>query len=131
MEIRKDSWHYKVYEFSHDSSPSPETNLCRYFWRVMWGLTLGTLMVTAAGAATFGLGLVFYRYPFAACLVVGGIILLMALFFACYYINEKRLDRKWAAGYVAPEPGLLRSYLKAKKEKVCPLITFVNSGDNQ
>ena len=34
-------------------------------------------------------------------------------------------DRRPYKEKVEVEPGLVRSYLKAKKEKVCPLVEFV------
>ena len=120
MVIKENSWHYRVYEFGYsalDRWPPSETNLCRYFWRVMWGLFLGTMMVTVALLVLGLLGTALYNFTFITLTVLGVIAALIGAGIA--------YDRRPYKEKVKVEPGLLRLYLRAKKEKVCPLVEFV------
>ena len=129
MEIRKNSWHYWFYKFADGGRYTSSTNLCRYFWRVVLGLLLATLCCAVVVGLVGGAGLLFYLHTAASFMVLGAIGVVVGLCFLASHISNKLEDRRWAAGYVKPKPGLLRSYLKAKKDKVCPIVTFVNTTD--
>lgn len=116
MEIRRKSWHYKVYEFVCDNRPGRTTNLCTYFWKTMFGLGVATLVIGLALAAIGLIGFGLYFHTALTFMILGGIGALIGFIPLCFYIGDK---------YEESEPGLLRLYLKAKKEKVCPLIDFV------
>lgn len=118
MEISEDSWHYKVYEFGFAGHgwPPRRTNLCSYFWRVVWGFTLGTLMAIAAALVLGLVGAALYKFTFITLTTLGVIAVLIGIGVA--------YDRRPYKEKVKVEPGLLRLYLRAKKEKVCPLIEF-------
>lgn len=123
MKIRKDSWHYKLHEksYSEHRFPSSNTNLCKYFWRVLGGAIHTAFVAAVIGIVLGVIGLLFYKYTLISVSVVAAGVAIVGLFALYVYIS----DRKHAPGYQEPEPGLLRSYIRAKKAKVCPLITFV------
>lgn len=122
MKIRKDSWHYKLYEKSYSEHRFPEsnTNLCKYFWRVIGGTILLAFQVASVCIVLGAIGFLFYKYTLISVSVVAVIAAIVGL-----YVLYNISDRKHAPGYQEPEPGLLRSYVRAKKDRVCPLITFV------
>lgn len=146
MKVSKTSWHYRLYVFAQmtwrwETYEGPFTfwqlllrkesldvsgryapkNLCRYFWAVVGHLTIGLVI----------------------CLVFGVIIAILAPFVwvILTYIDsgfhegrvkkakEKKrakLAAQEAAGEKEKTPGLLRSFLKARKQKVCPIIELVD-----
>ncbi len=129
MEVRTNSWHYKLYRFGSDAFLPSQTNLCRYFWRVVWGAFIGTLLCAAGVSIVVAVSYAFYRYTATSFMVFGGIGAAMGLGVLTFHIKERWDERKWAVGGVKPEPGLIRSYLRAKKDKVCPLVTFVSASE--
>lgn len=117
MKIRKNAWHYWFYTFMMDFPPKT-TNLCRYFWRTVLGMALTAFFATFISiAVAFILGGA-YLHPFGALAVVGILACVGGLFYLGY-----QLDNKWQHRTLK-EPGLIRSYLAARKAKVCPIITF-------
>lgn len=64
MKVQRNTWHYKLYDFSYGGGwPPRETNLRRYFWRVMLGLLLGTVLVGFASLVVYAIGALLYGYP--------------------------------------------------------------------
>ena len=125
MKIRKNSWHYWLYELGHSRLFVPEsTNLCSYFWRVVWGAVTIAFAAGVVIGIVGGIGVLFYNHTFVAFTILGGLVSGGLLIWLCYYIREKLDDRQWDNRHQKPEPGLLRSYLKARKNKVCPIVTF-------
>lgn len=127
MKVSRNSWHFKVYRgFGFDSGFYKEpSNLCPYFWRVVWGLTKGAIIVALCGLLLFMLGTVVFTYPFWS---LGGTAVIALFCAICAYWDEIRsfLSRNAPESDVPePEPGLIRSYIKAKKDKVCPMIEVV------
>ncbi len=113
MEINSDSWHYKFYSLGHGEGLVPDrTNLCSYFWRTMLGLGIATFIVVFTLCFLVFIGFMAYNHTAGFFMVVGGIVAFLGLLF----LNEYWRDT---------EPGLLRAYLRAKKERVCPLVEIV------
>jgi hypothetical protein len=123
MEIRRDSWHYRFYEVSFNMWPPERTNLCSYFWRVAYGIVLyvalGACVLFILGATGYAL----YNHTVASLIVAGVTVVLLGLILLGIYVDDELALRRSEPGY---RPGLIRSYLKAKKEKVCPLVKFVD-----
>jgi len=115
MKIRTDSWHYRLYKLTHDGFPPDTTNLCSYFWRTVVGVLVAVIMGAVILAVLALIGMVFTKFTLYSFAALGIILLLIALFI----VRDRRPNRAPA------EPGLVRLYLKAKKDRVCPLITFV------
>ena len=106
MKISKRSWHYHLHDPEH-----PPKNLCTYFWLTV--LTL-ILIVGVGGLLLFGIGWLVYqgfvvRSIGWMLLSAGGLIWLGA--------------RRWRKRTHKPL-GVVRSYIRAKKDRVCPLIEY-------
>ena|SRR5271165_439740 len=128
MILHKNSWHYKLYEFtfsSHIEVPTT-TNLCSYCQRIFWH---GLLWFFLASTIIFIVG---YGYLYSALylhtiktiiytLVVIGIFFSIVLL-ACWreIFHKKYNDRP---------PSLFKQWLTAKKQRICPLIEFANKED--
>ena len=118
MKLSKSSWHYWLLrKTGYYDSHFVQVNLCWYFWQVMATL--------------------FIKLP----LIFTIIILMVALapiwspFCLVCWLHSKwddkqiRLKREAGLGYWDPwpkQPSLLRAWLKAKKDKVCPVIEWTD-----
>lgn len=144
MIISKNSWHYKLLQKkSHGVIP---TSLCSYFWNVVWTivknyiypfgiLILFSVVVGTGALITVGIyekpeitSVVFIILSFATGL--GTLIFTFAIAFLLASLKNlyddltfKRENNK-SQEKVDKQSGLLVSYLKAKKQKICPIITF-------
>lgn len=128
MDIRRSAWHFKFFTMGFDSGYDGEKassrysryNLCSYFWRVVAGMLKVVCIVLVLLAIVVGAGSALYHYP----LVFAGLALAVTA-----GVNAPRIFRRGSKQAQEPkepkEPGLLRSYIQAKKDKVCPLIEFV------
>lgn len=119
MKIKRKSWHYKISNFGADYEKTND-NICRYFWRL-----IGKCAITVFGT-------------------LGGIVLILAYFTSHYWISTT-IAVLWACLTVAlpilaiwflreklgkspemPHGSIVVEYIKAKKEKVCPLIEYTD-----
>jgi len=132
MNVNRDSWHYKLAHMISDYGRVPN-NLCAYFWRVILGGFVFSLLLCVAGVvivcvASIGMQ---YLYPNLFPLAVGGGI--AAIFALVVILTGLITARKEKESYecnedgerIRPEPNIVWEYLKAKKQKVCPLLEFV------
>lgn len=123
MKVKRSSWHYRLTTKFSDDIEFYGRNLCRYFWRVVGSLCIlffGLLCL----AALVLLASVWFLDPFwASNTIVAGFILL-AVFLPLLAISLLR----WKFGIVrGPQPSpLIVEYLKAKKQKICPEIEFID-----
>lgn len=99
MKISKKSWHYRL----HNATGIIPRNLCWYFWK--------TVLLAAL--------LVLFGWMIA---IIVGIVWVVAKAQSKW---EEWFPYKYEV-YVEKEPGLVRAWLKAKKDKVCPTLEFVN-----
>ena len=140
MNISKTAWHYKVVanKFCLIDGWWPSQSLCIYFWqvilRLVLGLALGLLLVSPlVTIITYVTGTIesspflVQFYSFVG-FVIGMLYLLGALLgiFALLYEGVAWVSRKFPKKHKEPkEPSLLLAYIKAKKDRVCPMITFL------
>jgi len=115
MKVKRNTWHYWFYKLACGHWVPSRTNLCAYFWTTALGLGMATLAI-AMGVTFLGLiGYAFYKFTAIAFMVLGSLVGGVGFIFLCIYLNDVYQDS---------EPGLVRVYVKAKKDKVCPLIEF-------
>ena len=119
MKVRTNKWHYWFYTFMMDFPPD-RTNLCRYFWRTAWGMFLTAFFLTTAVTIATVLAVQAYLHPYHALAIVGLIFCAIGGFYVAFKVDERRAAR------VPKEPGLVGSYIAARKAKVCPIIEFEN-----
>lgn len=123
MKVKRSSWHYKLYcvtqEFWRGDGPfflwefirgkenpyyyNPKS-LCSYFWATVLSCIAIPILSILILLCLLVLGIVFViAYPFLRC--------------------KKRFKKN---STVAKQPNLAISYIKAKKNRVCPLIELVD-----
>ena len=127
MVLKKNTWHYKVWLRSYGDRYNrrvPETtNLCSYFHRVFWlslaYLMLGFMLAVIACAVSYQVFYVgFWQHTKIAFIWLGVFVLVIGLIIGAVWWAEERKYRD------KKEPGLFGKWIKAKKEKVCPLVEF-------
>jgi len=145
FEVNQNSWHWRVYKATL-KEPKLQTSLCAYFWRVCFGLVM--IPIAAAIMAAF----------LAAAAVT--LFLLSIVLIPIYFLRGRRPKRplwKWWAkdrdgdwNFDLPvfdtywrkpkrsetqmtetQPGLFVSWVKAKKQKVCPILKLPVPGEEK
>ena len=151
MKVSRGSWHYKLWKLTHPNPADEPKNLCRYFWRcvltVVIPLGLGGLALMGVGA----IALLVFKNAAISGFIVSGVCLAAFIIFAIYKLICWRGAWLWdvicngfiyggkgfATGVTAPykgvrytakkkRPSLFIAYLKAKKQKACPMIEVVD-----
>ena len=140
MNISKTSWHYKVVANTFCSMDRwwPSQSLCIYFWqvilRLVLGLALGLILVSPlVTIITYVTGTiesshVLVQLYASVGFVIGTLYLLglLVFIFVLLYEGVGWVSRKFPKKHKEPkEPSLLLAYIKAKKDRVCPMITFL------
>lgn len=145
MNISKNSWHYRVCDWY---SWVPSNSLCLYFWQVVWACVLSFILIPFAivfvgfmllGVFPFIIGSTltgnFHQdihlmswYTILVSWSVGagifaviGVAGLLKLLYDDKIIFKNRKEKD-----VEKEPNLVVEWVRAKKAKVCPVITFKN-----
>lgn len=120
MKISKSSLHYRLVNFVFDN---PNRNLCVYFWQVVWSSFFVPFMFICLICGILG-GLLFLSMPvwtmfYGSFDVLAGMaaVLDVGLLLTFWYLYRKHK-------YPEKEPGVIGSYIRAKKEKICPTIDF-------
>lgn len=128
MKVNTKSWHYKIWVASFmNSLPWKTTTLCNYFWRVvlfslMW-FVIGSLALGGAGSFIYyGLYKTYVGWMFIA-----SVLSVLLLVQGIKWSTNAILD--WYDGRPPREPGLFMQYMKAKKQKLCPIIEFEEDDD--
>ncbi len=156
MKISKNSWHYKMLKqgaFGCFNHYKPSNSLCLYFWQVafqigalfLWLPLMGFLFVSvfAVGplllvATWFLAGELLTSHeammqilpemlaPLIAAGVIGLILYAAAIVaFSCAGLSI--LSKKIRANQVVDsKPSLVIEYVKAKKQKICPILEFTD-----
>lgn len=131
MKINQNSWHFKLHDkFSSKSHwrfyQGKPVSLCSYFWR-----TIGLILLSICMMGFFIL--------IAAVLISGPffwlfegddrkavfLVLIVEMVLLCMAVGSAIIDSDWwqkKRPKVKRDPGLFRSWLRAKKSKVCPLL---------
>ena len=130
MKINKKSWHYKAIS---KSGFTPSKSLCMYFWQIplitlfFAGLLFIAFALFALLSNMVGFALSFFGligsdeswYLYSSGLGVAGFFIsfVIAFVWACLSAIDffaKRLK----------QPSLMREYISAKKQKICPILEF-------
>ena len=116
--IKRTSWHYRLNNKMDINVEHYGMNLCKYFWTTVWN-TLLMLLLALSALTLFGVlvYLLITEIPLA---------ILFTLFAACIVFPATAIHyfRKIFPNTTIPTPNLIKEYIKAKKEKYCPMITF-------
>jgi hypothetical protein len=142
MKLNKKSWHYRLADlgssYLHHEVLNGRLGLCAYFWRVIWGGFIGTLVVIL-GAVALQIVISTLVVPFfllsgtpiddmfiASAVVggamTGGVLLAMGI----VWCGSKLEDRQKQS-----EPSLISQRIAAHKNKVCPIMYFEEDNDDR
>lgn len=138
MRINRKSWHYRLLRATEFD---PSDNLCPYCRQVIAAIVLA-IIFGAIGLAAIGLALgpfvqFFVEGDAAVWALLGGVgdIFVLSVLLSNVVSERRRreriarrsqaVERDWAPRTPPKEPGLLRLWLRAKHEKVCPRLDFV------
>lgn len=150
MNISKNSWHYKL--LKKKSFGVIPTSLCSYFWKVAGAIFKGyvlptitiVLFVTLSVGSSYVIGRMVLEvtdtFPKEDTATLGIVMASLAIGMAVFALGTglvlstvflESLFKEWVVKSsnkqqekVDKQSGLLVSYLKAKKQKICPIITF-------
>lgn len=153
MIVKTNSWHYRFNFWKTDRSRIMKHNtLCSYFWFTAWNMFWVLFWSVVPVAVLWLIGFVsvsdsvsplvswwrnnpdglwqMVTYP----LLGAGIIMAFVVACVTFVYTTKGIGILWAKAFgkgrkdkptkPKKEPGLLGSYLKARKEKFCPVIKF-------
>ncbi|UYD59231.1 hypothetical protein HPMBJEAJ_00116 [Aeromonas phage avDM6] len=138
MNIKTSSWHYRFVNSFFDSVPR---SLCPYFWKVVWGLMIVTGIILLLLMASFSIGVSILEFfavnigliamiasPFVGILAIVIVIAVMVFIAISWEIMKSKLrNKKWSNKNLhEKKPSLVGSYIKARKEKICPTLNFVD-----
>ena len=132
LKIKKSSWHYRLWAFTHEHPERVKpTNLCRYFWRIFFTITLPAALIVAALIGIGALLWVMFQNPVPTLIVLGSIALFLGFIFFAAWQERHRKRKRAARALIEPDPepkdpNPFTEFLKARKQKVCPLIEVVD-----
>ena len=115
MKISTDSWHYRLIDFLNWDHAD---NLCLYFWESVFAIFVATvalplLAIASLFIVTLPLLHMFYSGYWLPGVIIVGMLEVIGLFMFLYVVVKDK-----------PEPSLAWLWIKAKHDKVCPLLDF-------
>ena len=136
MNIKTSSWHYRFVNYMFTNVPH---SLCPYFWKVVWGLMIVTGISLLFLAASFSTGMIILEFfavniglvatiaaPFVGIFaIVITIVVMVFIAISWESMKTKLRNKKWSKSH-ENKPSLVGSYIKARKEKICPTLNFVD-----
>lgn len=133
LKIKKNSWHYRLWCLGRSGTSQPH-NLCKYFWhlaiiKIVIPIVLATFVLLGVGALIW----VIWGHPvqtgLALLLTVVALLLLIGVVKLIERMVQRHHEKVMLAEpkpKVVKEPGVVRTFLKARKQKMCPLIQVVD-----
>lgn len=132
MKINKDSWHYKLWRksFSFGERVPEDTDLCRYCHKVFWALVgyaaLASMCIFLVVTVIMLLGLIgrgFWLHTgLAIKITLAATTAITAIVLYVRWLNRGRSYREPTT--------LVGKYASATKQRVCPLVEFTDSEDD-
>lgn len=129
MKINTDSWHFKLYKEWSSSAFNFELgykslSLCKYFWSVVLAVIATILMALMPLVAIgFLAWMIWDLIGWWTLMIIPSIVGFLGLAALIGYIIERKKYSGPQTKTKEPTPDtLVTSYIKAKKQKVCPLL---------
>ena len=117
INVNKKSWHFKLVSSGFNRVGWEDSNLCKYFWQVVWFAIKFLIVVgTIIGF------IVFFLIEWKMTLTIIGFssfIWLPIVGVSCFRMIGINIEIK-----NSKQLNLISEYLKEKKEKICPIIKF-------
>jgi len=125
MKIRKSSWFSKLSNLFRDNWEIERSNdnLCWFFWRAI--LKLVGILITVTWI--FGLGFILITDPmFLACFIIF-LLIVCSIVVPIVVIAFLRVkNNEQPIGKIDIKDNILVKFLSAQKQKVCPIIEYVD-----
>ncbi len=129
MRISKKAWHHWLFRVGSSGTFYEQVSLCQYFWRAVYGaivvLVFPLLIAFIVGCLGFiGLSvgrfavLLYHKWP----VMFIEVILSAVWGYALCHLVRRRIQKRRGG---KRSPSLLGAYFKARKERLCPIIEFV------
>jgi len=118
VKVNRKSWHSKISNLG--DYPTSGDNLCRYFWRIVIKSGVICFAITLMGTALYQLIIS------GAAVFIGAMALYIILTVTLPVLAITQLRKKLGKPPEASYEPILKAYIKAKKEKVCPIIEYVD-----
>ena len=116
MRISRKSWHYRLNTSLYDYfNPN---NLCEYFWKTVFALTIAMAIISMMIWAVVGLTKHVVNDPW------GSLIFLSLIGCIGFPIIAIKLLRYYFPSTKTKQESLVAEYLKAKKNRICPMIEY-------
>lgn len=134
MEINEKSWHFRLVRFTTYQSARNISDyggtLCKYFWLVVYAIVVN---IFKAAGVMFLVWLFIYNpvsYIWAPddsklllIFMWVSLFVLVGIVFAIFFIRDKLRNRNRV--HKVKQPNIVIEYLRAKKQKFCPVIKIV------
>ncbi len=127
MKVSSNSWHYRLIDwldFDHCR------NLCAYFWEVVWCVFLVGAVFPVVGLICIALFTMPFWHMFSQNYLIVGVIIvgtIEVIGLTCLLytvVKDRRENEIYEGKRKRPEPSLAHLWIKAKHDKICPLIEF-------
>lgn len=135
MKINTASWHYRVLKWlgsSYGNWFDPPTSLCSYFWSFPGYLARFIFISLLAGFGISYMPLSLYAWlhngSHGCQWMFLGTLTIVAVFFTVAFIAQIFSKHEEDSGFLY----LASEWVRAKKNRVCPMITYVSpKGENK
>ena len=139
MKINKKSWHYRLINISKEHEWDIKNNLCGYFRQVVGAIIfftfLSTIVLFWSGNAIYAV----FVTPTDGFLLGIAMVwwVLVGIIFGSvsgaidnnHWLQLPiRLPKRVPRVKTHKEPGIVRQWMKAKHDKVCPVLEFTDEG---
>jgi len=125
MEIKRSSWHYEINSLDNNLERDID-NLCCYFWKLIGRLALFLFVAFIVCFLIYGCYVLIYDW-FTSIHFIS--ITIMFLFIcssvALPILAIRFLRKRLGKSPEMPYGNIVTEYMAAKKQKVCPLITYI------
>lgn len=127
MQLNRNSWHYRLYSFYNNKTPN---NLCQYMWRLLGHSAFwGTILMLCL----WSLYMFFFVYDCSippgddskVVFMVGGLVAVGGILFFAIVVPVSYLV------YKIYNSTFLREWMRAIKEKYCPLVQVVDETEKK
>lgn len=119
MKIKRSSWHYKISNF--DRYVGRNDNLCSYVQRLVFKFIVGTFL----SVAVIGLSVVFI-HAIITDPIFRNLLLFLVSSIALPTLAIYYLRKVLGKSPEIPGSNILIEYLKAKKDKLCHMIEYID-----
>lgn len=128
MEINTNSWHYKVVNFASIEMPK---SLCSYFWTLVGALIFGLVIIY--DIVLVSIFLITKATWFELLMIIGAVIIILMILstvIVLVFLIRKFFKNRHKDEPIKKSEGLLASWIKARKSRMCPMVDYVNHERN-